>query len=109
MTMPRTRLWLLFLSVGAGVALALAAPPSWNVAPFHGVLFGSAFYICALKRPGGELWRAGVFLALAVTQAYVLFETTPGADVRATFVILSTWIVLESVGKARTAPAGGRG
>jgi hypothetical protein len=107
--MAPTRLWLLLLSVGAGVVLALAAPPSWNVAPFHGVLFGSAFYICALKRPGGELKRAAVFLALAVTQAYVLFEATPGADVRATFVTLSTWIVLESVGKARTAPAGGRG
>jgi hypothetical protein len=107
--MPRTRLWLLFLSVGAGVALALAAPSSWNVAPFHGVLLGSAFYICALKRPGGELKRAAVFLALAVTQGYVLFEATPGADVRATFVVLSTWIVLESVGKARAAPAIERG
>jgi hypothetical protein len=105
--MPRTRLWLLFLAVALGVALASAAPRSWSVEPFHGALFGSALYLGALRRQAGAPWRAAAFLALAAAQAYVLFEAAPGADVRATFVILSTWIVLESLGGRSAAPARG--
>ena len=106
--MPRTRLWLLFLAVALGVVLASAAPRSWSVAPVHGALFGAALYLGALRRPAGALLRAAAFLALASAQAYVLFEAAPGSDVRAAFVILSTWIVLESLGgRVGAAPARG--
>ena len=103
----RRRIGVAALAVGAGIAIALAAPRTWGVAPFHGILLGSALYVAALRHGSGAAVRAAAFLALAAAQAYVVFVAAPGADVRATFVILSTWIVLESVGgrPARTGAA----
>jgi len=107
MTPPR-RLWVLGLSVALGVALSLAAPDSWDVAPFHGALFGSALYLGALRRQGGALPRVAAFLALVAAQSYVVFEAAPQSDLRATFVILSTWIVIESAtGSRRVGEAAG--
>jgi hypothetical protein len=102
--MGSVRFWVLGLSIAAGVGLSFLAPASWHVAPFHGALLGSALYLGALRKGKGALTRAAAFVALAATQAYILFETAPGADLRATFVILSTWIVLET-----TAGAAARG
>lgn len=92
-----SRIGMLAISAAAGLALALAAPRAWAVAPFHGLLFGAARYAAALRHGAGALPRAAAFLLLAAAQAYVLFSLAPGADLRATFVILSTWIVLETV------------
>jgi hypothetical protein len=96
-----TRLWIPALSVLSGVGLTYAAPGTWGVAPFHGALLGAAFYIAALRHRLAIFLRVAAFLALAGAQTYVLFVMAPGADVRAVFVILSTWIVLESVGGER--------
>lgn len=98
------RIWTVVISIVAGLALALAAPRAWAVSPFHGALLGAALYAAALRHGDGVVPRAAAFLALAAAQVYVLFVAAPSADLRATFVILSTWIVLESVG-ARPAPA----
>ncbi|HEU4764413.1 MAG TPA: hypothetical protein VFT93_02040 [Candidatus Eisenbacteria bacterium] len=92
------RVAMLVISAVLGLAAALAAPRSWGVAPFHGILLGAAIYIAALRHGRDAALRAAAFLALAAAQAWVVFVAAPGADVRATFVILSTWIVLESVG-----------
>lgn len=86
------------VSAAAGLAIAFAAPASWGVAPFHGILMGAAIYVAALRHGIGAIPRAAAFVGLAAAQAYVVFVAAPGADLRATFVILSTWIVLESVG-----------
>jgi hypothetical protein len=99
------RIGMLAISGAIGLALALAAPRTWEVSPFHGLLFGAAFYVAALRHGAGALARGAAFLLLAAAQAYVLFSLAPGADLRATFVILSTWIVLETVGDR---PAGAR-
>ena len=98
---PPRRLWSLALAVALGVALSFAAPDSWDVAPFHGALLGSALYLGALRRQSGALPRAAAFFALVAAQAYVVFEAAPQSDVRATFVVLSTWIVIESVAGGR--------
>jgi len=84
-------------SILIGIALAFAAPSSWKVGPFHGALLGSAFYVAALRHTPAMLPRAVAFLLLAGAQVYVLFVAAPGADLRATFIILSSWIVVESV------------
>jgi hypothetical protein len=89
---------MLAISVVLGLAVAFAAPRSWGVAPFHGILLGAAIYVAALRHGRNAALRAAAFVALAAAQAWVVFVAAPGADVRATFVILSTWIVLESVG-----------
>jgi hypothetical protein len=91
-------LWTLAVSIAAGVGLSFAAPTPWHVTPFHGAMLGSALYLGALRKPKGSLRRAATFLALAAVEAYVLFEAAPEADLRASFVILSTWIVLETTG-----------
>jgi hypothetical protein len=96
--MERARLWMLGLAIAVGVGLSFAAPASWHVKPFHGALLGSALYLGALRRRQGWLPRAAAFVALAGAQAYLLFEAAPEADLRASFVILSTWIVLETAG-----------
>ena len=101
--MERDRILVIGLSMAVGVGLSFAAPPSWHVAPFHGALLGAALYLGALRKPKGSLLRAAAFVALAGTQAYLLFEAAPAADLRASFVILSTWIVLETTGDARNA------
>lgn len=97
------RLWMLAVSMGIGLALAFLAPRGWGVAPFHGLLLGAALYAAALRHGPGAAARAAAFLALVAAQAWVVFVAAPGADLRATFVILSTWIVLESVGKGPAA------
>jgi hypothetical protein len=101
------RIGTIALSAAAGLALAYAAPRSWGIAPFHGVLLGAAIYVAALRHGAGAVRRAAGFLLLAAAQAYVLFVAAPGADLRATFIILSTWIVLESVGRREPARAAG--
>jgi hypothetical protein len=103
-----TQIWMLAISAAAGLALSLAAPRSWGVAPFHGILLGAAIYVAALRYGTGAFPRAAAFLALAAAQAYVVFVAAPGADLRATFVILSTWIVLESVGGRPSSRAAAR-
>lgn len=100
------RIGSIVLALAAGVAIALAAPRAWDVAPFHGILLGSALYAGALRHGPGAFARTAAFLALAAAQGYVVFVAAPGADLRATFVILSTWIVLESMG-GRSAAARG--
>lgn len=102
------RTWMVAISVAAGLALSLAAPRSWGVAPFHGILLGAAIYVAALRHGMAAVPRAAAFLLLAAAQAYVVFVAAPGADLRATFVILSTWIVLETVGERRTLRASAR-
>lgn len=104
----RTQVWTLVISAATGLALSFAAPRSWGVAPFHGILLGAAMYIGALRYGAGAIPRAAAFLVLAAAQAYVLFVAAPGADLRATFVILSTWIVLESVGGRQPLRAGAK-
>ncbi|HYJ33557.1 MAG TPA: hypothetical protein VE326_10095 [Candidatus Binatia bacterium] len=100
------RVAMLVISAALGLALALAAPRSWGVAPFHGILLGAAIYVAALRHGRAAALRTAAFVALAAAQAWVVFVAAPGADVRATFVILSTWIVLESVGgRSVEAPA----
>lgn len=94
----RPRLWTLGVSMAIGLLLAFAAPRSWGIAPFHGLLLGAALYIAALRHGSTAVVRAAAFATLAAAQAYVLFVAAPGADLRGTFIILSTWIVLETVG-----------
>jgi len=96
-------------SCAAGLALSFAAPSDWGVAPFHGLLLGAAIYVAVLRHGSRIAGRAAAFLALAATQAYVFFVAAPGADLRATFIILSTWIVLETVGNGASDRAGARG
>jgi len=101
-------LWALGISIAVGVGLSFAAPASWHVAPFHGAMLGAALYLGALRKPMGSMARAAAFIALAGAQAYVLFEAAPGADLRASFVILSTWIVVDTT-KGWNAPRAGEG
>jgi hypothetical protein len=115
------RVVLIIGSIAVSLLLALAAPRAWEIDPAHGVLLGFALYAGALRRyarrreleavrdralgrsPGwsrrvpGLLVRTAAFFAVAGALAYVLFEAAPGADLRAAFIILSSWIVLESV------------
>lgn len=99
------RIGVLMISAAVGLALAFAAPRSWGVAPFHGILLGAAIYVAALRHGAAAFPRAAAFVALAAAQAWVVFVAAPGADLRATFVILSTWIVLETVGGRAAADA----
>lgn len=94
----KTRLVPIVAAFAAGLALAFAAPRAWGVAPFHGILFGGAVYIAALRHGRSAIPRAAAFLAIAAAQAWIVFVAAPASDLRATFVILSTWIVIESVG-----------
>ena len=100
--------------VAASLALAAAgvavAPARWELSFFHAFLLGGALYAGALRRhfakgteeAGAILWRgaivrAAAFLLFAGTQAVVCFDLAPDADVRGFFVILSSWIVAETV------------
>ena len=117
--MATTRLFLMGGSIVTGAAALLVAPARWGLHPFHGIVLGCALYAAALRRyaeraemdalqhPSSREWaahgarlalRAAAFLGLAAGQAYLCFELQPGADLRAAFVILSSWIVVESVG-----------
>ena len=102
-----------WLTVGAafaaGLALAFAAPRAWGIAPFHGILLGGAAYVAALRHGPHAFPRAVAFVALAAAQAWIVFVAAPASDLRATFVILSTWIVVESVGSPRRAAGMTRG
>ena len=92
----------------AAAAVALA-PSRWELSFFHAFLLGGALYAGALRgylarrsNAGAPLWRgalvrAAAFLFFAGTQAMVCFDLAPEADVRGFFVILSSWIVAETV------------
>lgn len=111
--------------------LVRAAPVAWRLEWWHGPLLGAALYMGALSRwmtwrldgarggGGGDGafsartwtddawdlgWRAAVFLALFAGQAYAYFEWLPRADLRASFVMLSVWIVAETMLAPREAP-----
>lgn len=84
-------------------AAVAAAPARWELSAFHGFLLGGALYAGALRRTvasgtlgRGALFRIAAFLLFAGTQAIVCFELTPDVDVRGIFVILSSWIVMET-------------
>ncbi len=124
--MPATRLMLVaaLLSIGIGFVVVRQAPKEWGVEGWQGALLGSALYMGALHRIlalhrareadteretahpslfGAMAWRALAFLALAVGQGYAYFEWLPAADLRAPYVMLSCWIV----GETMLAPRGG--
>lgn len=106
------------LSMGVGLAVVEGAPRAWGIEPWQGVLLGSALYMGAIHRvlvhyrsreraeSGGAswrpliaalAWRAPVFLLLAAGQAYAYFEWLPSADLRGPYVMLSCWIVAETM------------
>ncbi len=99
-----------------GIALVGLAPAAWRLDPWQGILLGASLYMGVLHRwiawrgPSwdwrvvGELcWRAALFMALVGGQAYAYFEWLPVADLRAPFVMLSGWIVAETMLSPRDA------
>jgi hypothetical protein len=95
-----------------GLLFVRLAPSEWRLDPSQGMLLGTALYMGVLHRwigrrepgtaggprtAGGLLWRAALFLAIVAGQAYVYFEWLPASDMRAPFVMLSGWIVAETL------------
>jgi hypothetical protein len=104
------------LSFFVGSAVVGIAPASWRLAPWQGLLFGTALYMGVLHRwiarpewdsrmAAGLVWRAALFIAFVAGHAYTYFEWIPAADVRAPFVMLSGWVVAETLLSPR-APRG---
>jgi len=98
------------VSMLVGLAFVRLAPAAWRLDPSQGVLLGTALYMGVLHRwivrregdqdrgtVGGLVWRAALFLAFVAGQAYAYFEWLPASDLRAPFVMLSGWIVAETV------------
>ena len=101
------------LSFFVGSAVVGIAPASWRLAPWQGLLFGTALYMGVLHRwiarpewrpreAAGLAGRAALFIALVAGQAYAYFEWLPASDVRAPFVMLSGWVVAETLLSPRT-------
>lgn len=101
----------------AGIALVGLTPAAWRLEPWQGVLLGASIYMGVLHRwiaergaswnwraAAGLCWRVALFMALVGGQAYAYFEWLPGTDLRAPFVMLSGWIVAETMLSPR--PAG---
>ena len=106
------------LSFLVGSAVVALAPAGWRLEPWQGLLFGTALYMGVLHRwiarpewdPGmaaGLAWRAALFIVFVAGQAYAYFEWLPAADVRAPFVMLSGWVVAETLLSPRGARAEG--
>src|SRR5512134_3554092 len=105
--------------VALGLAASAAVPASWGIGPGHGLLLGGALYAGGLRRylaadaalpwarlaPGAAL-RVAAFLVFAALQAMAYFEWLPATDLRWTFVVLSTWITIETLLEPRR--VGGR-
>ncbi|HSQ59454.1 MAG TPA: hypothetical protein VLT84_03325 [Acidobacteriota bacterium] len=113
----------IFGCLALGLAASAAAPGSWGIGAGHGLLLGGALYAGGLRRflaharaagegegaeaegaPrararlfGGIAIRVAAFLLFAAFQAVAYFEWLPGTDLRWTFVVLSTWITIETL------------
>src|SRR5512135_652830 len=86
------------------MAVVHGAPPRWRVEPWQGILFGTSLYMGVVHRwlasrgAAWDLaWRAALFVAIVAGEAYAYFEWLPPADMRAPFVMLSGWIVAETL------------
>jgi hypothetical protein len=109
------RVWVVVYAASllVGVALWRVAARRWGLEFPEAILLGSALYFGALNRytvdataagAGSIRWigrggllaglipRAALFLAIAGVQAYVCFEWVPTVDVRAGFVLSTTWL-----------------
>ncbi|HET7903425.1 MAG TPA: hypothetical protein VFM17_02585 [Candidatus Eisenbacteria bacterium] len=105
-----------------GLASSAAAPASWGIGAGHGLLLGGALYAGGLRRFlahargaegaaarsgarlfGGAALRVAAFLLFAAFQAIAYFEWLPGTDLRWTFVVLSTWVTIETLMEPRAA------
>jgi hypothetical protein len=104
-------------SVLVGLALWRMTPARWGLEFPEAILIGSALYFGALNRytlgaaagTGANRWigrggllaglipRAAFFLAVAGLQGYVCFEWMPTVDVRAGFVLSTTWLAALSL------------
>jgi hypothetical protein len=102
-----------------GMVLVRGAPPAWRLDPWQGLLLGTALYMGVVHRwlawrrvraiadsaarrsvlsDAWDLgWRLAFFLGLVAGEAYAYFEWLPPADLRAPFVMLSGWVVAESL------------
>lgn len=106
------------VSFFVGSAVVALAPAAWRLAPWQGLLFGTALYMGVLHRwiarpewdprmAPGLAWRVALFIGLVAGQAYAYFEWLPAADVRAPFVMLSGWVVAETLLSPRAPRAAG--
>ena len=87
-----------------GLIAVNAAPHAWRLEWRHGLLLGTALYMGVLHRwlargdaSSALAPRAAVFVALLALQGYAYFEWLPPVDLRAPFVLLSGWIVTETL------------
>jgi len=106
-----------------GLALIHGAPTRWRLDSWQGILLGTALYMGVVHRwlawrrtatpvVGGDAaagmhaagraawgltWRVAAFLGIVVGEAYAYFEWLPPSDMRAPFVMLSAWIVAETL------------
>lgn len=111
--------------LGIGIAASAATPAAWGIGAGHGLLLGGALYAGGLRRflaqargaeadagpgaaaraggrvLGGAALRIAAFLLFAAFQAIAYFEWLPGTDLRWTFVVLSTWITVETLMEPR--------
>lgn len=106
--------------LGIGLAASAATPATWGIGAGHGLLLGGALYAGGLRRflahaqgaegaavrSGGRLYggaalRVAAFLLFAAFQAIAYFEWLPGTDLRWTFVVLSTWVTIETLMEPR--------
>ncbi|HEU4335529.1 MAG TPA: hypothetical protein VFT32_13620 [Candidatus Eisenbacteria bacterium] len=106
--------------LGIGLAASAAAPATWGIGAGHGLLLGGALYAGGLRRflaqahgadrpaertgarlYGGAALRVAAFLFFAAFQAIAYFEWLPGTDLRWTFVVLSTWVTIETLMEPR--------
>ena len=117
--MPRHLIFQYAACLLVGFALSRSAPARWEWGWMQGPMLGSALYFGALHRyarrrsPAGDesrgtgadaggllpglMIRALVFLAVVGVQAYLCYEAVPHADVRAGFIVSSTWLVALAV------------
>ena len=114
---PLTFVFAATLSFVVGTVAVHLAPAAWRLEPWQGLLLGAALYMGVLHRwiarrerePGTTLalvWRAALVLTFVAAHAYAYFEWLPAADLRAPFVMLSGWVVAESLLSPR--PEGAR-
>ena len=120
----------LLASFLTGLALIHGAPPRWRLDPWQGILLGTALYMGVVNRwlawrraaaagagdtgrlstaraAWGLALRALLFLAIVAGEGYAYFEWIPPADLRGPFVMLSAWIVTETLLAPRGLPPRG--
>jgi hypothetical protein len=110
----------------AGMLMIHGAPPRWRLDSWQGILLGMALYMGVVHRwlvarqgtaananhrGGGAAaftawdlaWRLAAFVGIVAGEAYAYYEWLPAADLRAPFVMLSGWIVAETMLAPRAA------